>query len=672
MCWLLQSAHAHAQIITNAADIQFLSAAEAAERRPVCLRAVMIDESAPREAALLVADETGGIYVLAATNLFAPFHRGDLLELTGFTDPGGYAPIMIVRAVKKLGTAPLPTPRPITYSQVISGAMDAQWIEVSGIVRQYEGFSPSEGISRMAVSLDGGLLHVRLVGPQGPDLQVDAEVRVQAICFYQHNQNRQMVGPVLQVPAGFVATILKPAPADPFAAPVRLAANLRQFSPVNTIGHRIHVRGVVTHCQPGSSVWIRDETAGLHLQTRASETLVPGDMIDALGFPKLDSTVPNLEDAVFHKLGTTNPPFPIIIVSATNAINFADDLVSLEADLKEIVYSASELTLAMEVPGKVFKAVLNQPDNPSERPNWQPGSRVRIVGICSVTYDESKPLMGISRPQSFQILLRSPADLTILRAPSWWTLKHISFLLGIALVATLLVTGAIMMVARRRLREQEQQRAMAEAEFTAILSERNRVAREIHDTLAQGLTATSVQLQLVENHANGASKELVQHLNISQKLVRDSLEEARNSIWNMRSQILETGNLASALESILSHMLDGTNLKTDVKVTGRERRLAPVIENNLLRVGQEAITNAAKHARAKHIKVTLDFGEKELTLKVVDDGCGFDPANPRSSDGGFGLIGMKERVAELKGKLNIHSSSGLGTEIVLSVPLSDK
>jgi len=279
-------------------------------------------------------------------------------------------------------------------------------------------------------------------------------------------------------------------------------------------------------------------------------------------------------------------------------------------------------------------------------------------------------MMGVWQPQSFQLLIRSPADLVVLSAPPWWTPQRIIYVLGLICAVLLIASAAGIAFSRRRLGEQAHRRQMAEAEFSAILSERNRVAREIHDTLAQGLAATSVHLRLAKKQPAGASESLHHHLDVAQQLVRDSLEEARNSIWNMRSQVLETGDLASALEGILKQMADGSELQTAFEVTGRPRRFAPVIENNLLRVGQEAITNAARHARAKQLKVALDFGAKQFRLSVRDDGAGFDPLKPPQTAGGFGLVGMRERASELQGNLNIHSASGRGTEVVLTVPLT--
>jgi signal transduction histidine kinase len=111
-------------------------------------------------------------------------------------------------------------------------------------------------------------------------------------------------------------------------------------------------------------------------------------------------------------------------------------------------------------------------------------------------------------------------------------------------------------------------------------------------------------------------------------------------------------------------------VQTQFEVAGHARRLAPVIENNLLRVGQEAITNATKHAQAAHIKVKLEFTDTQFQMLVADDGHGFDPSRPRSSTGGFGLVGMRERVAELQGELKINSAPGQGTEIKLTIPLA--
>jgi signal transduction histidine kinase len=196
------------------------------------------------------------------------------------------------------------------------------------------------------------------------------------------------------------------------------------------------------------------------------------------------------------------------------------------------------------------------------------------------------------------------------------------------------------------------------------------MAREIHDTLAQGLVATSVQLQLAKKHIADPATPLGRHLDTAQQLVRGSLEEARGSIWNMRSQILENSSLDQALEGILRQLTDGTEIQVRFAVTGHARRLAPAIENNLLRIGQEAIGNAVKHAHAKNISVALDFKSDEAGLTIRDDGNGFDPAHlPLGSH--FGMIGQRERTAQMGGRLEVNSSPGQGTGVEVRIPIYD-
>jgi len=207
---------------------------------------------------------------------------------------------------------------------------------------------------------------------------------------------------------------------------------------------------------------------------------------------------------------------------------------------------------------------------------------------------------------------------------------------------------------------------MAEAEFAAVFNERNRIAREIHDTLAQGLTAISVNLDLAWRRVAEES-EAKEPLSDARSLTRASLSNVRSAIWNMRSQVLETGDLATALSGILKTMHGGDHIKSELRVVGIPRRLAPVTENNILRIGQEAITNAARHAQAKHIEVVLAFDERSLRLSITDDGKGFDSSHPPKSKGGFGLIGMRERAVIVRGKLTVSSEVGKGTTITLEV-----
>ncbi|HTV39889.1 MAG TPA: sensor histidine kinase, partial [Candidatus Sulfotelmatobacter sp.] len=670
-----EQATPHELILTNAEQIRELPPSQTELAIPVSLTGVMIDAADPAPMALILADPTAGIYIRANqqhTNLFTPFHRGDVLQIHGETDPGQFAPIVIADSVKKTGTAKIPAAQAVTYQQLITGALDGQWVEIKGVIRQCYKRDPKIGVQRIIVAADGGCVSVRFYPKPGQIIEPDAEVRVKAVCLYQFNQRRQVLTPVLQIPKGDALLVTKPAPENPYDAPVRSASSLSMFSPNNLFGyaHRVHLRGIVTCCQPGKFVWIRDRSMGFCIQTAQQQPLSPGDEIDVLGFPTPGSFPPVLGDSVFRRIGSTSPLPPLTLTNFNDAFAHENDLVAVDGTLTQIQPALDGLTLSLDKDGQSFSALLKTTSGTPATPDWQLGSKVRIVGICSLSYDETRALPGPWQPQSFQIVLRSPDDLTVIAPPPWWTLKHFTMLLGIVTAALISLIALIVALSRRRLREQKRHREMAEAQFAAVLSERNRMAREIHDTVAQGLAATSVQLRLAKKYLNGGSKTVSGHLDAAQELVRDSLEESRNSIWNMRAHVLETEDLPGALKGILRHLADGTAIHTHFDVVGRARRLAPVVENNILRIGQEAISNAAKHSGAKAINVTLEYRERQFCLRVRDDGHGFDPQKPPTSQGGFGLIGMRERAVELKGQLHIQSAPNEGAEVVLSAPLS--
>jgi len=200
----------------------------------------------------------------------------------------------------------------------------------------------------------------------------------------------------------------------------------------------------------------------------------------------------------------------------------------------------------------------------------------------------------------------------------------------------------------------------------AILEERNRMARDIHDTLAQGFTGVIVQLEAVEDAiACCRRKEANEHLQRASELARQSLNEARRSVHALRPQALQRGNFWEALKGIVKNTTAGTTLHTRFELRGKLRELPLVWEENLLHIGQEALTNALKYARPRNFETRLICNTKELRLELRDDGGGFK-INGRHD--GFGLAGMRERVEQMGGQLKVTSSRGKGTKVIVTLP----
>lgn len=210
-------------------------------------------------------------------------------------------------------------------------------------------------------------------------------------------------------------------------------------------------------------------------------------------------------------------------------------------------------------------------------------------------------------------------------------------------------------------------RVSLEAREAAVLSERNRLARDIHDTLAQGFTGVIVQLEAARDaKTHGLDEEVDDHLRRASALARDSLNEARRSVQALRPLALERHNLCDALSELLGAMTAGSGMAFSFDVTGEPRPLPADWEEGLLRVGQEAVTNALRHARASLLTMAIHFEPAQLRLEFRDNGRGLDRSRTRD---GFGLMGMRERVEQMGGNLVVRSAPDPGVALLISLPM---
>ncbi|MEU7696387.1 sensor histidine kinase [Microbispora sp. SCL1-1] len=213
-----------------------------------------------------------------------------------------------------------------------------------------------------------------------------------------------------------------------------------------------------------------------------------------------------------------------------------------------------------------------------------------------------------------------------------------------------------------------QERLVEQARAAGVLDERARMAREIHDTLAQGLTGIVTQLQAAE-HAADDPAAWRRHHAAATALARESLTEARRSVNELRPEPLETGRLADAVTEVAAGWSARHGVPAQVTVTGEPRTLRPEAEVALFRVAQEALANVAKHAcPVTRVGLTLSYMDRQVALDVRDDGRGFDPAARAERDGGFGLVAMRQRIEALSGTLQIESEPGHGTGISACLP----
>ena len=244
-------------------------------------------------------------------------------------------------------------------------------------------------------------------------------------------------------------------------------------------------------------------------------------------------------------------------------------------------------------------------------------------------------------------------------------------------LVSLAITGLVLLAAvgwvwslRRQI---ERKRAVIEqqARHAAVLEERSRIARDLHDTLEQGLTGLSLQMKAMETELDGSPHPVRSRLQQARQMLRQSRALAHNAIRELRSETTATRHesLAEGLRRVADSWNQSGALQVEIRIAGTPRSLAPRLENHLLGIGTEAMTNAVKHGRANAIQVELDFRSAEVALRVKDNGTGFDPQHQLElSSGCFGLIGMRERAREVGGQIRILSEPGRGTEIFVAAP----
>ena len=216
----------------------------------------------------------------------------------------------------------------------------------------------------------------------------------------------------------------------------------------------------------------------------------------------------------------------------------------------------------------------------------------------------------------------------------------------------------------------ERRQAEAAERELALVEERNRLAREIHDSLAQGLTAIIWQLNASEMVVKAGGEAALVSLSKVRDLAKESLQEARRSVWDLRSGPLKGLSLVEALEQETAKTT-GANIRTAFNVTGKERVMPGGVEAAVLRICQEGLANVLKHANASRVTVTVAYGKAGVELTLSDNGIGFDSNIPRQWDkdkGGFGLISMRERAQLLGGALTVKSSLGSGTNVFAAIP----
>ena len=676
-------------MLTNVVQVKRLSPKEAERHHPVRLRGVVTYFEWNPDWQLYMAnlqDETGGISFSPGRTVVdaLKLKPGQLVEIEGISAQGPFAPEIRgpgkfgspVRA-KVLGAAPDPEPQVLTSEQMANPFNQDEWVEVKGVVRRVTARAGPKAKGRIMVDFSTASGTFRATVPtqatpiKTPSHLVGAAVAVRGVFAGIYNQKRRIVGAHIMV-SSLDHIIVDEAGADAaFKLPRLTASSLMQFRP--DMASRVHVGGVVTLFEPGSHLYLRDNTGALRIETPETNPFRPGDRVEVVGFPAFSDGAPLLLNAFVKKTAGGPPPQPrSITVTQASSGEFDGELVRLDGVLLDQLKRPENVILMLQSGDTVFSAHFAEGEAKTNAPSLMLNSWVQISGVCLNQFrysPEPRPKPPQWRPVSFHVVLRSPRDVVLLREPPWWTPQRILWAMSLLAAAVFVVLVWVMLLRRQvavqtRVIQRKVQREV-------LMEERSRIARDLHDTLEQQLALIGVQIDSSLARLAESPELARKSLELALAVVRHTHEEARRSVWDLRSVALEQGGLVEALPQ-LAAADHATRRKVEVITTGQTRRLPALVETNLMRIAQEAVTNAIKHSDCSRIEVNLDYGQREVTLCVRDNGRGFDPEKVMpASSGRFGLMGMRERAEKMNAVFSLSSRPGEATEIKITVPLPD-
>lgn len=616
---------------------------------------------------VFLQDQSGSVRVQARQRLSrAELPVGDWVELTGapvITESGVE---LIAHGFRSLGAGELPRPVRLPEEATSLSAGEGLWSEWEGVGRAV--VSPS----RLLLMTQSGAVEIHTGALPAARLNdwVNARIRVRGVMLQRPN-------PLLLLPGERFVQVLTRAPADPFLAPAFSIQAVRNLTTDLALSHRIEVVGTVT-CRRGGQTVVQDSTGGIAIDLEAGALVAVGDELEVVGFPVERGGGIELTEVRWRPTGQRRKPVPTELalddfVPAQNN----HTLVAVEAILLAQHPSGDFQSLDVQAGARAFQVSL--PAAAGLLPNIAIGSRLRLTGVIradglaanQTAETNDRGLLG-----TMELWLRHPADVSVVERPPWWNWKYTVASCGV--VVTILI-GAVSWIRtlRRRVEERTAElrdtmsKLQRETQISATLAERDRLAGEIHDSIEQGLSAIMMQMDAAA-HCVAKPEEVQRYLVMARNMANFSRAEVQHAVWDMQSPLLENADLPTALRRVAADISAGESPRVAVEVIGQVQSLASSVEHHLLRIAQEAMTNAVKHGAPQNIWLKLEYRADGVVLIIRDDGSGFVPQAVPDDGGHFGLKGMRNRAQKLEARLSVTSQPGAGTCVTVTLTTSHR
>ena len=645
-----------ANTLTTAREVAMHVSREGDPPIPVALDATVTFEDPGHT--IFLADKTGVTFIRGARDN-PKVQRGDRLRIDGETHNGLYIGGIRPIQIQRLFSGPPMEPQAVSPEDLASGRFHNHWVSLTGVGRSVR--SDDENSATLRMQSEGRSVEVRFdEALSDPASLVDAEIRVKGLAAGDINDRRQLVMPYLRVSSMADVEVLRQAPTDPFAVTEVPLADLQK--PEHRL-HRVKIRGIALSARVAGGLFLKAEDRSVFVRTDDTQ-VNPGDEVEALGFVEMGVFSAQLGDAQCRVIGSQAAPGPLPVGAKDLMEGMDAELVTLQARVLQRIDREDHTELLMQMGSQALNitAVLQ-----SRAPTGlQANAEVRVTGLCRVTSTKSGGYRA--KPVAYFIWARTEDDLILLQPAPWWTTQRLAF--GLGSVALLALTGFGWAALLRRQVARQLTVIEAKAQREAITEERQRIAREFHDTLEQELAGLSLRLDAATPRVTDEKARSL--LEQQRRLLLRLQTETRDFVWDLRDTSRTDAPVEEALRSLLDHLQVNTTTSLHFKAHGQAPKLPALMQHHLLRVTREAVNNAIKYAGASAITVELSIESHLLSLVISDDGRGFNVTAADSLDGHFGIRGMRERAKKLGADLRITSSSSEGTSVELVLPMAQQ
>jgi len=647
--------------ITSVAQVQSLPSERARQALPVRILGTVTGAiKTGQEHWMSFQDETRGIFVSLQTISNTAPAVGELWEVEGHSEAGNFAPIVVADKIRRLGEGIMPAPVSPTWTELLNGSQDVQWAELKGLVAEVHS-------NTISLYLPEGRLDVELEGSFESELRplLKANVRIRGVLYavWDAATREVRVGRVMM--RNSKVSVDVPAPADPFEAVVKTPRELLLFDAQASAFRPVKVRGQIVYADPTQLI-LQANGVGLCLLPGEKPTVRPGDMVEAVGYPDIGRKQLLLREVLLRKTGEAPLPPPRKLEASTlSQENLNSTRVRVEGTLLGWHTEDGGPVLEMQSGARLYLARFCPKE--SGPLSLRPGSRLALVGVF-VGHNQSERDYN----KSFDLLLNSLADITVLSQPSWWTLPRLFTLVGLLLV--ILTITVVWNTQLRRLVEQrtdQLRREIRERERVerqhALEAERSRIARDLHDDLGSSLTEISVLASSSQPGQTSADPRpsLSETIGIKARSLISALDII---VWALDPEDNSLQSLADYLSGYASEFFAHTAIacRFKVPVSFPPVTLEGRVRHELLMAVKEALNNILRHAGAQEVEFRMAMADGCLEIDIADNGKGI---KDEAHGDGHGLKNLSTRLHKLGGSCTVEPGLGGGTIVKFRLPL---